>query len=270
MNTINTTQGSDPNNQQPFPAPSLLFLQNAYKEAIGAAAAMGIPNPFSSSPIVLWGCVNTGVFGTNYNITAGAIYYLGEIYLTSAFAFAQGGGQVAVCTITTTNPAPDPIIFQGGGSYNVHNIRRITIASALSGTGTFDFTSCVYVNEIWKNVAPAASTTYGGNNGVDLLPDFENSWENDNAGTENSAGFKIDRSRFVCLRGTIKTGASNTTAFTLPVGYRPLKLNYFIVSVPGDLTHWCLVAINSAGVVNVKYTAGAAQISLDGIRFALD
>ncbi len=269
MNKINTSQGTDPNNQQPFPAPSLAFLQNAYMEAIQGPAAALIPNPFGTDPVVLWGCVNTGTYGTNFNISAGAIYYLGEIYLVSAFSFVQGGGETAVCTITTTNPSPDPIKFQGGGTYNVHDVRRITIASAATGTGTFDFSACLFVNEIWKDIQAAAATVRGGNNGLELLPDFANSWTNTAPTTTTKFGFKIDRKR-LWFKGTISGGASGTSPIATPLTavYRPLKNTNF--SLTSDGVHVAQCSVLSDGSIAIAFEAGASYVSFDGCSIALD
>ena len=57
-------------------------------------------------------------------------------------------------------------------------------------------------------------------------PAFENSWVNFGAPANNAAFFK-DGLGFVHLRGVIKSGTVSTTAFTLPVGYRPPASQYF-------------------------------------------
>lgn len=49
---------------------------------------------------------------------------------------------------------------------------------------------------------------------------FQNGWVNFGAGP-NTAAYLKDALGFVHLRGAIKSGTINTTAFTLPAGYRP-------------------------------------------------
>jgi S-layer homology domain len=60
-------------------------------------------------------------------------------------------------------------------------------------------------------------------------PAFENGWTNIGLGFE-TAGFYIDPANVVHLKGLLNSGLSGTTAFTLPVGYRPSA----IVLAPGS------------------------------------
>lgn len=71
-------------------------------------------------------------------------------------------------------------------------------------------------------------------------PAFQNSWVNFGAGNPALA-FRKFPDGTVNIRGMVKTGATGTVVFTLPVGYRP----------PSDLA-WLCFAANATGYVGVS------------------
>jgi hypothetical protein len=99
---------------------------------------------------------------------------------------------------------------------------------------------------------------------------FANSWASvAGPATGNTvAGYRIT-GNVVRLGGRIGTGASNTQAFTLPAGYRPL----YLVEFPGITTVTTisagLVLITPAGACTVNNGAGTIP-QLDGITFTVD
>lgn len=147
-NIIISPLAADPNKQQPFTSPSLTFLQNATLEALKNSLINTIGSIYSTSTAyVLEGCVNSGS-GSNYVISAGAIFYNGEIFTVPSATFTSAGGQTAVGKIVITNPSPDPILLKDGTSTSVHNVRQIVFASAVSGTGISDFANLYYSSKI--------------------------------------------------------------------------------------------------------------------------
>lgn len=127
---------------------TLKFLQDANYEALGSIVQGLIGATYSSSiAYVLSGCKNTGA-GTNYIIGAGSIFYNGEIFLVDAASFSVSGGNTAVCTIVTTQYVTDadPVTFSDGNPYNVHNVRKIVIASGGSGSGISDYSVVTFLN----------------------------------------------------------------------------------------------------------------------------
>jgi hypothetical protein len=120
-------------------------LQAAYTELFEAVMRREFKNYSGSVPYVIYGCVNTGS-GSNYIISAGAIFYAGEIYLVDSVTFTAGGGDTCVGTITTTQYGTDadPVTFSDGAAKSVHDIRKIVFASGVSGSGTFDFSALSY------------------------------------------------------------------------------------------------------------------------------
>jgi hypothetical protein len=93
-------------------------------------------------------------------------------------------------------------------------------------------------------------------------PAFENAWVN--FGTAWSrAGFYKDLHGVVHLTGTITGGASASTAFTLPDGYRPSR-NLFLPVANGDF-----LFVRSNGAVQATYAINTSNgdIGLDGLSF---
>lgn len=142
MRKLITTDITD-NGQLPIKRGTLDHLQLAYQEALSAIAnnLLGAKSD-AATAYILFGCVNTGS-GLNYVISAGAIFYQGEVFLVDATSFTASAGQVAVASLSTTyfTTYADPVDFTDGTQKNVHSVRKITFASGASGSGLFDFTA---------------------------------------------------------------------------------------------------------------------------------
>ncbi|CAB4136069.1 hypothetical protein UFOVP579_16 [uncultured Caudovirales phage] len=127
----------------PIKSGTLQHLQSAYQEALDALSRsiLGAVDP--AKIYVLWGCVNSGSY-PNYDISEGAVYYNGEIFHVPAANFTLGIVGPAVASISTsyyTGTNADPVQFTSGITYNVHEIRQITIAEQPSiayGVALFD------------------------------------------------------------------------------------------------------------------------------------
>ena len=101
---------------------------------------------------------------------------------------------------------------------------------------------------------------------------FENSWANQGGGATPARFYKDQMGR-VYVEGVIDTGVSGTTAFTLPVGYRPDYITSYIVSNnsggPGPGGAYVRVNIYTTGAVQPDFTGGT-NIRLDGVNFRAD
>jgi len=140
-------------NQFPLKEGTLDFLQLAYQEGLTAIANNLIGGKADTTHgYILWGCINTGS-GLNYNISAGGIYYNGEIYLVDATTFTATSGNVAVAIIGTSQYTSnaDPVTFTDGISRNVHNVKKIVFLDGASGSGIFDFASMIQTGVGLKN-----------------------------------------------------------------------------------------------------------------------
>jgi hypothetical protein len=71
-------------------------------------------------------------------VTAGAVFYAGEVYQVDAVSITAGPG-VLLGTITVSNGIADPHTFTDATTHNVHNVRKMVITLGTSGTGTADF-----------------------------------------------------------------------------------------------------------------------------------
>lgn len=95
-----------------------------------------------------------------------------------------------------------------------------------------------------------------------IAPTLTNSWVNYNNGY-STVGYYKDAFGVVCFRGLIKSGTINTSAFTLPSGYRPLTT----ISVPINSNNaFGVLEIRSDGTV-VPVMGSNTWVSFDGISF---
>lgn len=93
-------------------------------------------------------------------------------------------------------------------------------------------------------------------------PAFEGTWVNFAGGLATAAFYK-DVLGIVHVKGSIKTGTVNTTAFTLPLGYRPELPRLYAVDSNSALG---VVRVNDTGTV-VPAVGSNLLFSLDGISF---
>lgn len=148
-------------NALPVKAGTLTHLQASYAEAIAEAVKGYIGSAYDPTKVyVLQGCVNSGS-GSNYIISAGSVFFNGEVYLVDAATFTITGSNVAVGSIVLSFFAEadaDPVTFTDGVARNIHQIKKIVYAPALSGAGAGDFSALVHVS---VNI-PQVNITGGG------------------------------------------------------------------------------------------------------------
>ncbi len=136
---------------QPYPQRTHIHYNEMIQE-MGQALANAIvedPNPFT----VLYGVFNSGS-GANYILSAGAIYYQGEIYYVDATTFTSTiPGDGALFGIFTTYASGDPILFTDNNPYNVHQINKIRIGGTV-GFAPYDYNDLRRPPRIFKKVIP--------------------------------------------------------------------------------------------------------------------
>jgi len=115
------------------------------------------------------------------------------------------------------------------------------------------------------DTAEAALTTHTAALAWVEVSSFTNSWVNYGSPYYNAAYAK-DVHGWVHLRGVIKNGTDNTSAFTLPTGYRPSASMFFGVGESGGNAGRVIIA--SDGTVDCHAAdSGTELISLDTIHF---
>lgn len=98
-------------------------------------------------------------------------------------------------------------------------------------------------------------------------PSLENGWVNYGSGFE-SAGYVRTNAGIVTLKGLVKSGATNTTIFTLPPGYRPAMRMLFVTAGANNST---ASRIDVLADGQVRWVTGpsnsAAHVSLASVQF---
>lgn len=140
-----------------------------------------------SSFTVLYGCVNSD--SPDADISAGAIFYNGEIYLCPAFVDATITNDI-VGTITTAYDSSDPILFSDGSSYNVHQVKTIVWSDAVSGSGDIDYADVKIQNGTIKTVIPIGD------------------WDMDANPTKNVGWTNVDAAKVISVKAVIRDDAN--------------------------------------------------------------
>lgn len=232
-----------PNVAQPIKQGTLDHLQLAYQEAINALGRMGIGQDYDPTKVyVLYGCENTNT-APNYDINAGAIFYGGEIYLLDAVSFVAA--DTAVGTITTSyfaSAIADPVTFTDGVAHNVHEIKKMVVADAVSGSGTADYDDWVKIIEDWRLVGTAGN------------PSFMGTWSNSGLFPYPMKFRMNKRDRTVTVSGSVNGDTDATLAsnyiFTLPSEYWPSINRGFIMSDYGGNFYICTIRASDGVVVS--------------------
>jgi hypothetical protein len=234
----------------PIKSGVMSHLQSAYQEVIDAIVKGSIGGSYDPTKFyVLYGCLNSTT-APIYTVSAGAIFFNGEIYLVDAFTFTATGSNVAVGTITTTffsGANADPITFTDSVARNVLQIRKIVFSAGASGSGDVDFEDMIYINE---------EKLFIGTTGA---PAFLNTWANLNSGL----ALYIQKTGFdVVISGAIQKGTFSTSTsfiFNLPLKYRPIRNEIFTVAVEYLDTNNHV----GTGILSVNASTGDVSILVD-------
>ena len=140
----------------PVKGGTLDHVQLAYQEALNAIARNLIGRDIDNTrAYILFGVLNTGSTSV-MNVTAGAVYFAGEVYLVDAFNLNVSQAAVANVQTSYYQTNADPVTFTDGVQRNVHEIRKIVFTNAASGSGLFDFGNMVNTQLPLKNVQIAS------------------------------------------------------------------------------------------------------------------
>ena len=144
-------------NAMPIKSGTLQFLQDAHKEALAGLVTNVIPTPVANTIYILSGCKNSTT-APIHTLSAGVLFYNGEIFNFDGATFTLTGLQKAYARIETTQylTNADPVQFTDGVSRNVHNIRKIVIENTTTSSGLPEFINFINVGQ-WKDATDALS-----------------------------------------------------------------------------------------------------------------
>lgn len=255
----------------PYKVETKAFIRDGEIECLDALAKAIIGSSYDpTKAYLLYGLTATGTDPGARTVSAGAVFFNGEIYLIPAFTGTTTGGDVLVCTITETpDPVADPTIFSDGQTFNIHNDRTIVISVGASGSADFNFDDIVRNNPTW------------------VEPNLNANFSQANYPTNPKAAY-IKDGNVVRLRGRIRytdsTSGSDIVAFTLPAGFRPVSELIFVVNA-SVIANSAFTLSSNLGQISFRVKANgdvvlidfvrltsAAQCdySLDGISFRID
>lgn len=164
MKTVDTSNVTS-SARQPLLGRSITHLNEGVMETFTSVLKNILGNYTAGDVVILEGLVDSGTAGVNYNISAGSVYYNGEVYQVAAGS-GVFAGTVAVLTVTTTYQTGDPVTLSDGSTANVHKINKMVISNAASGSGTKDYLSCkrIIANPVFAKLTTigsgAASTSF--------------------------------------------------------------------------------------------------------------
>jgi hypothetical protein len=267
-------------------------LQLAYQEALDALVRGNVND--ATQPIIIYGCKDTDVDPFYLDLSAGAIYYNGEIFLVDAQGVSRTAMQrfnASIATTYYTATDADPVIFSNSTTHNVHQIRKIVFTAGSIGGGLFQFedlqpfTRKQWVDEILTNADLKASAgetlTIGAATSKEIvyyIDEIEKTCSlsfnivNGNTSASNIAGFyiKIPEGK-TCGRVFKGTGefrnTNTTTAISGTTKWTQALLNtnssvYF--TNPGDAIEV------TAAALNFWCDGSNGQNVIGSITFAID
>lgn len=208
--------------RMPLKQGTLEFLQQAYQQPLNALAQRIIGTTYDpTKAYVLY-----GLTGSSGSITAGALFFNGEVYLCDgdSSGLPCAGANVSVLNIAisqyTTNA--DPVTFSDGAIYDVHDIRKVAITCGASGSGDVcDYTDLVPVPVEVKTVVPY--TTMG--TGFQAIPNLE------------TFSYTIGTDGYCYLYGQVRFNLDYTASGTtiLSAGTLPLADEFVLFQCAGLL-----------------------------------
>lgn len=115
-------------------------ITSSYLEGVASLAKSMIPTSWQTGKLViLHGCVDTGTPPTR-TLSAGAVYYNGEVYQVPAASFTTTGLQIGIWTLQDVNTGTESKLTDGSDVHILVN-NKFVFAAGLAGSGLFDESS---------------------------------------------------------------------------------------------------------------------------------
>lgn len=205
----------------------------------------------------------------------GAPSGLQPIDKSSSYVAAASDYAVASASLTVTSPAAAKgASFGAIANYAASNASPVTLTAAtgnIIGPGIPASTTSIILGAqsafaVLTSDGTNWFVTAGAQDSGWIAPSLTNSW------TSLIAPAYRLRANEVMLRGEIASGSSGTSAFTLPVGYRPATADTASPIGTGTGSAFVLgfLNISTAGAVVVSFFGSVTLVSLDGVIFTVD
>ncbi len=262
----------------PFVLDDIRWIDNAYRDAL-----TGIMNAFNipvNGRYIISGCEITQTGSpvpTHYNISAGHIYYDGEIYVVDAHSiqilFGTNGEQY-YWTIDVSYDAAGNKTFEDGAQHDTYEVSKAKVVFGIPPTNYMPMAAPRLIDMI---------ADYAANHLTDYLEDvrlvgqqgqpaFNFGWNNYSG--QEPVGFYKDLQSSVVLQGRAVRSFGQNYIFTLPSGYRPSKNRWFITN--GEDWNGTTIALSTTILTNgnilVNNITNNNQVraaSLEGVRFRI-
>lgn len=208
---------------------------------------------------LLDGWVRTDAFNSGGNhllITAAGVDYQGNL-------IGLMGGSGVITVAATSNPGKWQYVQALVHCDGFPTMKGVYIVIQTDTAGTLGLSN-YYIDELrlrkvqspWYIVNQTTKFT----DNYQSLPPFNGAWVAD----VTVPAFRRDAWGYIELKGSVKNGVIGTSAFTLPVGFRPAELKRMPLisafNTPGEMD------ITTAGLVTPA-TGNNGWVSLDGFRF---
>lgn len=245
--------------KHPFTLADLGFMQDSYMELVKALveALAADTNP----ALVLVGCDITLVAGSDYNNSAGFVFFNGELYAVDASSTPiDFDATPVVLEPIVTYAVPSPVTYKNLSVKNVHHVRK---ARFIETANAADLGNAV----LWSSFKRNAIIDTWHVVGAGGEPAFSSGFTTI-AGLYQKLRFRLNRDGDLEIDGAFGV-ASGTNgelrAFRLDDGWRPAKTQYIVVNhyINGsgfeygymeiDTDGWVKIVNNAAGGGNGYY-----------------
>lgn len=121
-------------------------ITSSYLEGVASLAKSMIPTSWQTGKLViLHGCVATGSNPGARTLTAGAVFYNGEVYQVPSASFTTTGSQIGIWTLQDVNTGTESKLTDGSDVHILVN-NKFVFAAGLAGSGDFDENSTNVIN----------------------------------------------------------------------------------------------------------------------------
>lgn len=268
MKTIDTSNISG-SVKAPFLKKTFEHYNEAIKEG-DAETLKGLISGYSASTVyILHGCVISGSDPGSRTMTAGAVFYNGEIYLVDAASFTTTGSQIPVWVIN--NDGGTQVAFSDGNNYDLHKTSKFVLQAGLSGSGIADYNATTNFSDV--TVLESRLDTLQFN--IDLkankaLPSFILASGLSAGYNAGSLSYRKNDTGLVEFVGSFEVvSPGGVTVLTLPAGYRPSSdfIRQVVHSSSGTPTTRYL-RITTTGIMDfLDGTPPAGFVYLSGVAY---